>query len=153
MNATSVILQTSPEFPVDPLIRQIIQTIDGVLRSGDIPYMLVGATARDLLLHHVYGFGVRRATNDLDFALMVESWERFEQAKRLLLKVPGFQENRQVHRLSYTPPGANFETRIDIIPFGKLETEDGTIQWPPEGDTVMNVAAFADIFFHSIHPN
>lgn len=151
MSVSSTSLQTNTNFPVDPLTRQILQAIDEILRSGRIPYMLVGATARDLLLHHVYGFRITRGTYDLDFALMVESWRRFEEANALLLDVPGFKDDRrEAQRLLYSPPGTTMEIKIDIIPFGKLETEDGRIQWPPEGDTVMNVAAFGDVFSHSI---
>jgi predicted nucleotidyltransferase len=42
------------------------------------------------------------------------------------------------------------ETIIDIIPFGKLETAERTIAWPPDADVVMNVAAFSDVFEKSL---
>ena len=48
-----------------------------LLRDAKIRYMLVGATARDLLLYHVFGHPVTRATYDLDFAILVDSWEQF----------------------------------------------------------------------------
>ena len=51
--------------------------------------MLVGATARDLLLFHVYGHAVIRATYDLDFAILVDSWEQFGSVKQLLVGTPG----------------------------------------------------------------
>ena len=65
-------------------------------------YMLVGATARDLLLHHVYGLPVTRATYDVDFAILVDSWEQFATVKQLFLKVPGFiDKGRDKQRLFY----------------------------------------------------
>jgi predicted nucleotidyltransferase len=152
MSASSRTLQTNPKLPIDPTTLQILQTIENTLGSGQISHMLVGATARDLLLHHTYGLNITRATYDLDFAILVESWERFEEAKQLLLGVPGFEDRkREVQRLYYTSsPGATFETKIDIIPFGQLETPDGKIRWPREADTVMNVAAFSDVFKSSL---
>ena len=64
--------------------------------------MLVGATARDLLLHHVYGLPVTRATYDVDFAILVDSWEQFATVKQLFLKVPGFIDKaRDKQRLFY----------------------------------------------------
>jgi len=48
------------------------------------------------------------------------------------------------------PTGASFETIIDIIPFGKLETTERTIAWPPDADVVMNVATFSDVFENSL---
>jgi predicted nucleotidyltransferase len=43
--------------------------------------LLVGATARDLLLVHVFEQPVRRATLDVDFAVALASWEQFEALK------------------------------------------------------------------------
>jgi predicted nucleotidyltransferase len=50
--------------------------------------MLVGATARDP--RSVRGYEITRATRDLDFAFMVESWARFHEMKQMLLATPGF---------------------------------------------------------------
>jgi predicted nucleotidyltransferase len=109
--------------------------------------MLVGATARDLLLHHVYGLPVTRATYDVDFAILVDSWEQFAVVKQLFLDVPGFSDKgRDKQRLFYQQTDTSPETIIDIIPFGKLEAGDRTIAWPPDADVVMNVAAFSDVF-------
>lgn len=147
MTAFSNHLFISNERPVDPLTREILKLIDGLLRTAGIPYMLVGATARDLLLYHVYGHPITRATYDLDFAIHLDSWEQFANVKRLLVDAPGFTDKGRIRqRLYYQPIGAPFETIIDIIPFGKLEAADRTIAWPPDADVVMNVAAFSDVF-------
>jgi predicted nucleotidyltransferase len=147
MTAFSNHLFISNERPVDPLTRQILKLIDGLLRTAGIPYMLVGATARDLLLYHVYGHPITRATYDLDFAIHLDSWEQFANVKQLLLDAPGFTDKGRIRqRLYYQPTGASFETIIDIIPFGRLEAVDRTIAWPPDADVVMNVAAFSDVF-------
>jgi predicted nucleotidyltransferase len=147
MSAFSNHLFISNERPVDPLTRQILKLIDGLLRTAGIPYMLVGATARDLLLYHVYGHPITRATYDLDFAIHVDSWEQFGNVKQLLLDAPGFSDKGRIkQRVYYRPTGASFETIIDIIPFGKLEAADRTIAWPPDANVVMNVAAFSDVF-------
>jgi predicted nucleotidyltransferase len=147
MTAFSNHLFISNERPVDPLTREILKLIDGLLRTAGIPYMLVGATARDLLLYHVYGHPITRATYDLDFAIHLDSWEQFANVKRLLVDAPGFTDKGRIRqRLYYQPIGASFETIIDIIPFGKLEAADRTIAWPPDADVVMNVAAFSDVF-------
>jgi predicted nucleotidyltransferase len=141
----------SPERPVDPFTLSILELIDRLLRNAKIRYMLVGATARDLLLYHVFGHAVTRATYDLDFAILVDSWEQFAIVKQLFLDIPGFTDKgRNAQRLYCQPTGASFETIIDIIPFGKLETAERTIAWPPDADVVMNVAAFSDVFENSL---
>ena len=48
------------------------------------------------------------------------------------------------------PDDAQFGTIVDIIPFGKLETAERTIAWPPDADVVMNVAAFSDVFENAL---
>jgi predicted nucleotidyltransferase len=128
-----------------------LELIDRLLCDAKIRYMLVGATARDLLLYHVFGHAMTRATYDLDFAILVDSWEQFAIVKQMFLDIPGFtNKGRNAQRLYYQPTGASFGTIIDIIPFGKLETVERTIAWPPDADVVMNVAAFSDVFENSL---
>src|ERR1700728_2427293 len=147
MSVFSNRLSISPERPVDPVTLSILELIDGRLRNAKILSMLVGATARDLLLYHVFGHAVTRATYDLGFAVLVDSWEQFAIVMQLFLDIPGFTDKgRNAQRLHYQPTDASFESIIDIIPFGKLETADRTIAWPPDADVVMNVAAFSDVF-------
>jgi predicted nucleotidyltransferase len=99
----------------------------------------------------VFGHAVTRATYDLDFAILVDSWEQFAIVKQLFLDIPGFTDKgRNAQRLYYQPTAASFETIIDIIPFGKLETAERTIAWPPDADVVINVAAFSDVFENSL---
>src|SRR5882762_11545 len=101
----------SPERPVDPFTISILQLIDRLLRDEKIRYMLVGATARDLLLYHVFGHAVTRATYDLDFAILVDSWEQFAIVKQMFLDIPGFTDKgRNAQRMHYQPDGAAFET-------------------------------------------
>ncbi len=118
MSGSSVTLLVDRSRPVDPITRQILGIMDRTLRSAEIPYMLMGATARDLLLHHVHGLQVTRATYDLDFAILVDSWDHFNQTKRFLLRIPGFVDKQRVaERIYYTPPSTTFGTVIDVIPF------------------------------------
>ena len=82
----------SPERPVDPFTLSILELIDRLLGDAKILYMLVGATARDLLLYHVFGHPVTRATYDLDFAILVDSWDQFAIVRQLFLDIPGFTD-------------------------------------------------------------
>jgi predicted nucleotidyltransferase len=119
MSVFSNQLSVSPERPVDSFTLSILELIDRLLRDAKVRYMLVGATARDLLLYHVFGHAVTRATYDLDFAILVDSWQQFDTVKRLFLDIPGFTDKgHSAQRLYYQPPGASFETIVDIIPFG-----------------------------------
>jgi predicted nucleotidyltransferase len=77
--------------------------------------MLVGATARDLLLRHVHGHAVTRFTYDVDFAILVDSWKQFEAVKQALLRVPGVSDRgRFQHRPHYRAGSSDPENVIDI---------------------------------------
>ena len=106
--------------------------------------MLVGATARDLLLFHVYG-GPQpsRRTRDIDFAITVNSWESFEAVRNALLAQGNFSPSKVQHRLLYSSSTVP-EVEVDIIPFGGVASPEEMITWPPELDTAMNVAGFEE---------
>lgn len=141
-------LQTRRDRPVDQSKLDILIEIDRVLNSIQCSYMLVGATARDIILDNVYGQLVLRATRDVDIAILIDSWERFDAVKNGLLNAPYFSESvAQPYRLNYQLPTDAHPTPIDIIPFGGIAAEDGRFQWrSPDTDLVMNVAAFADAY-------
>jgi predicted nucleotidyltransferase len=64
--------------------------------------LLVGAAARDLLLVHVHGQRVRRATKDVDFAVAIASQEAHTQLQKRLMDHHGFRnDSLQVQRLFF----------------------------------------------------
>lgn len=103
-----------------------------------IPYLVVGASARDMVLHYGYGAKIQRATADIDFALQVPAWDAFATLRNALI-ANGFSETKVAHRLI----GPD-NLPIDIVPFGGVEDEQANIQWPPSGDFVMNVLGFQE---------
>jgi predicted nucleotidyltransferase len=63
---------------IDEVTAGLFVLIDQVTNELKIEYLVVGATARDLVMYHGYGAPVQRATKDLDFAIQIASWEQFE---------------------------------------------------------------------------
>jgi predicted nucleotidyltransferase len=105
----------------------------------DLKPLVVGALARDLWLHYGYDIEIKRATEDIDFALAVD-WQGFSQARDALVATGLFEPLRNVpHKLRHGKFGW-----IDLIPFGAVERADGTIAWPPSGDEVMEVLGYAE---------
>ena len=108
--------------------------------------LLVGALARDLLLHYGHGVRIERLTVDADFALAVADWNEFSAARDALLASGTFVAHRHVaHKLQHAKFGW-----IDLIPFGAVERSDATIAWPPTGDEVMEVLGYAEAAESSI---
>jgi predicted nucleotidyltransferase len=131
--------------PVSEPILHILGEVHRVATEQECPYVVVGATARDLLLFHVFGIPVSRATCDVDFAIAVESWDKFHRMRNALLATEGFVPSKVEHRLFFKTT----DIPIDLIPFGGV-AEDDTIAWPPTQDTVMTVAGFEDAMSASI---
>jgi predicted nucleotidyltransferase len=123
---------------IDTNTKKCLIEFDEVAKALGIEYMLVGATARDLVLHYVYGAKIERATNDVDMAIHVESWEVFEKIKSYLLG-KGYTKTKTEHRLNTTQG-----TPLDIVPFGGVEIGDSKIAWPPNQDFEMNVLGFSE---------
>ncbi len=115
-----------------------LSDVNEVATQLNIPYIIVGATARDLILHHGYGAAIQRATSDIDFAVQVDSWDTFEMVKRELC-TRNFTETPMQHRLTNSTGKP-----IDILPFGPQVQNNSTIAWPPNGNIVMNVLGFQE---------
>ena len=116
---------------------------DFVPIAGEIPWFVIGATARDLFLHLEHKLEIRRATVDTDLGVQLESWEQFTNLKSLLLQsekfTPGEAEHRVYHRGVYP---------LDLVPFGGLAKTEEQIVWPTK--TEMNISGYADSFRASV---
>ena len=80
--------------------------------------MVVGGSARDIVLHYGHGAPVRRATDDIDFGVQVPSWSAFEVLKAELQE-KGFKESGAAHKL-ISPSNL----QLDIVPFGEFERNE-----------------------------
>jgi predicted nucleotidyltransferase len=118
--------------------------MDRIAGSLGLRYFVVGATARDILMYHLHGFPVNRASPDIDFAMAVESWDAFNVVKGSMLRESGFRPDAKIiHRLHYVPPtGDGFP--VDLVPFGGVAVSSATVAWPPDMKVVMNVAGYAE---------
>ena len=119
-----------------------IETISQVASSLRIPFFLIGATARDMLLT-VYNIQTYRATLDIDIGEKVPDWEKFNKLKKGLVETERFTSTEEEQKLKYKD-----HIEIDIIPFGAISDENHNINWPSQ-ETVMNVLGFEETFRHA----
>jgi len=109
-------------------------------QTGDTPILLVGATARDILLTYAHGIPIARGTADIDFALATQNWLAFESVRTSLIETGEFIAARgTMHRLLYKNG-----MQVDIIPFDGMERANRHIEWPPEHDVAMNVLGYRE---------
>ena len=123
---------------------EILTLVTNVADKMKIPSFIVGATARDLILEYVYRAGIKRATKDIDFGVAVVNWEQYERLKNALTATGKFKSDDKIEqRLWWTGSGGNM--KIDLVPYGGVESPIGTVTFPPTGFE-MNTSGFAEAY-------
>lgn len=127
----------------DPDLRTLSGLVDDMRRAvPDVPFILAGATARDVILKHAYRVDTGRATLDVDMAFAVRDWAAYENLRKVLVASGRFIENpRQRQSVRHQGPG---KSNVDVIPFAGVEDESRQIAWPPDGSMVMSVMGFQE---------
>jgi len=123
----------------------ILIEIERIAAKLDFPFFVVGATARDFILEHKYDIKSSRATVDIDIGVIVSGWDQFELLKEEFLSLSEFSLSKQKQRLIYKN-----DIPLDIIPFGAIANEAGSITWPPAHEIQMSVAGFQECYQHAI---
>lgn len=123
----------------------ILIEVEKIAVKLDLSFFIVGATARDIIFEHQFDIKPSRATIDIDIGVIVSGWDQFELLKDELLSLREFSPSKQKQRLLYED---NFP--LDIIPFGTIATEDGSITWPPDHENRMSIVGFLECYQHAI---
>ena len=131
---------------IDKATVSALNLIHKISSSLNIPFFVVGATARDILLDVSYGIGTKRATLDVDIAVFIENWDQFKRLKEALTGVTDFTPTKDIQRLLFRK-----RLPVDIVPFGGVADEGGDlIEWPPDGGIKMSVTGFRECFQHAV---
>ena len=139
---TSILFNLSGKIEI-PIV-EALYILKGIADFLGIPFFVVGAFARDLILKHGYGIEPRRKTGDIDLGVEVANWEQFEKLKESLIETGQFSLTSEKHRL-------RCETiLIDILPFGPITDKDKKISWPPEHEIIMSMVGFEEAYEYSI---
>ncbi|WP_439699278.1 hypothetical protein ACFGVS_13675 [Mucilaginibacter sp. AW1-7] len=119
---------------------EIIDSLQKVLGRQSYDFLLIGASARDLIMDTIYDLGVSRMTRDVDFALYVPEWDTYKQTIQKLIDSGLFSPTKTTHKLIYKNA-----YEIDIVPFGAIQDDEGQYTWPPDHIKAMNVAGFVEV--------
>lgn len=132
--------------PINPAFKPVLKIIVDASNALDIPIFIAGATARDLVLHHVFERNIGRKTYDIDTAIMISSWNAYDELRKQLIRA-GLKETPIAHRLLHQETGLP----VDIIPFGEITGANNQIEWPPEYAISMSVAGFIEAYNHALN--
>ena len=131
---------------IDGITVEFLETIADMAESLNVPFFVVGAMARDIILVQGYGIVTGRATEDIDLAVQVSDWNCYERLREALITTGNFRcEKKQAQRLVYKELH-----QIDIIPFGAIAGQDGCLSWPPEHNTIISTLGFREAYSNSI---
>jgi predicted nucleotidyltransferase len=131
--------------PINPVILEILASVRALAQRLGYSYLLIGASARDMLMNHVFGIESRRATHDVDFAVALADWDSFYLLRNALLESGDFAPSESRSHLLYYRPGEHDKAfPLDLIPFGGVEQDEHQIAWPPDMSVVMNVTGYAE---------
>jgi predicted nucleotidyltransferase len=133
---------------LDAGLVEVYGRIHSLAVSLDIPLLIVGARARDIILVHGFDAQIERGTRDVDFAIEVKSWAHYEALRNTLID-DGFTPHKQKRHQLTINDSDNKPWEIDLIPFGGVSDIGGQIIWPPEHDIVMSVLGFEEVYTHA----
>ena len=81
-----------------------------------IGWLVAGATGRVLLLEEIYKLPPGRATGDVDYGVMVDSWDHYQALVQLICKdACVVKDEKQKQRLRFSDYG-----NIDLVPMAAL---------------------------------
>ena len=148
MTATWLELQ----HPLDPCLDRLLRDLDEHLRLRNIPYLLAGGMAREILLHHGHGCARGRATTDVDFGVTLSDWGAYQALRQGVTESGRFRPDpKEAQRIIHRDLVTGAETKVDLVPFGAIAAPSGEIGWPPDGSHVMRILGYSQALATAIH--
>lgn len=118
-----------------------------MLSGVGIKFFVIGATARDVILQACANTSAKRKTRDLDIAIAVNGWDKYDEIKQILTS-NGFEKDDYYAQRFYFD---GYE--VDVVPFGAISGIDDNIYWPPDETVAMSVRGFDEVLSNAISVN
>ena len=128
----------------NPFLIDLLKKLVTCFAGLDLPFYVIGATARDIIMRQLIDTASQRKTQDLDIAIAIPNWEKFEEVSTTLLAA-GLTKSKHQRQRFYL---GDYE--LDIVPYGGVAKDDDNIYWPPEEDIAMSVKGFDAILQEAI---
>lgn len=119
---------------------EAVAALTHVAEARDLPVLLIGALAREIVFDRQHDGKPYRATRDIDMGVRVSSWEDYQAFVDALIDV-GFTRMAE-HKLRYKDG-----TELDLLPFGGVVDENNKLTWLG-GDRVISMDGFESADAH-----
>ena len=137
-------LNISSEKIDNPLLVELLRQLNRTFPKIGSDFFVIGATARDIILRVLANTSARRKTKDLDIAIAVTGWDKYNSICQTLM-ADGFEKStHQAQRFYF----GDYE--VDIVPYGAVAKDDDNIYWPPEETIAMSVKGFDEVLSKAI---
>ena len=130
------------------ILKEILLNLDVAMKKFGVEFYLIGARARDFWLS-VNDIPPRRFTEDIDFAILMNSMEQFEELRDYLQDTGNFIKSTNIPQRMYTH---DREFMIDLLPFGKVENAY-YIYFKDKENTRMSTLGLKEVFEKSMPIN
>jgi predicted nucleotidyltransferase len=129
----------------NPILVNRLTSVTKVANELEIPFFMVGATARDIILWHGFGIVPRRATRDIDLGFRVSSWDQYAKLRDALAATGQFHSIGKNQRMTFQNAA-----EVDVLPFGEIVDSDCKIKWQPHEDTELSLLGFDEAYANAI---
>lgn len=137
-------LNISSEKIDNPLLIDLLRQLNRSFSKIDSDFFVIGATARDIIVNGLAYTAVRRKTKDLDIAIAVTGWDKYNEICRILV-ADGFEKSTyQAQRFYFC------DYEVDLVPYGSLAKDDDNIYWPPDETIAMSVKGFDEVLSNAV---
>jgi len=121
-------------------LKSFFDRINDACAKTKTSYFIVGAFARDLVLENIFNETTGIATKDIDIAIRMNDWEKFDSFITYLKLTHGFKNGKVAHE--FISPEEIF---TDIIPYGQIES-NRLISFPLQDNRAINMLGFQEIY-------
>ncbi|MEK6900945.1 MAG: hypothetical protein AABX37_01235 [Nanoarchaeota archaeon] len=128
----------------DPAHTDALYAIKKAADSLNIPFFVVGASARDYIFEYCYNIKTPRMTTDIDLGVEVAGWGQFGKLTDSLLATGRFSATKEKHRFRFGT------VLVDILPFGAIADAHKRVVWPPDQEFIMSMLGFQEAYEYSI---
>lgn len=137
-------LNISSEKIDNPLLIELLRQLNRTFSRIGSDFFVIGATARDIILRALVNTSARRKTMDLDIAIAITGWDKYNEICQELI-ADGLEKSiHQAQRFYF----GDYE--VDIVPYGAVVKTDDNIYWPPEETIAMSVKGFDEVLSEAI---
>lgn len=124
-----------------PELAEMIEALERGFDRFSIDFYLIGAVARDVWMEGIHGTQPKRATRDIDFAVLINKEGTFEALREYLIDEEGFHPSKEN---TFVLIWKN-RLEVDLMPFGRIE-QDGKIEVQGTGLTTQHVTGFNEVY-------